>query len=160
MSKLTDRAVVNQLCLHSDCGFPSPPCQSAYRAGHSTETALVKVQSDILLNTDQQKVTQLVLIDLSSAFDTVDHEILLNIMNCSFGVSGTALNWFSSYLQSRSQCIVINDTKSEQFKLDQGVPQGSCLGHVVFTDYSSPVFSVIDQHGKLGHAYAGDHQVY
>ena len=52
MSKLTERAVVNQLCLHSECGFPLPPCQSAYRAGHSTETDLVKVQSDILLNMD------------------------------------------------------------------------------------------------------------
>ena len=79
VSKLTERAVVNQLCLHSECGFPLPPCQSAYRAGHSTETALVKVQSDILLNMDQQKVTQLALIDLSSAFDTVDHDILFNI---------------------------------------------------------------------------------
>ena len=107
------------VCLHSDCGFPLSPCQSAYRAGYSTETAVVKVQSDILLNMDQQKVTQLVLIDLSSAFDTVDHDILLNIMNCSFGVSGTALNWFSSYIQSRSQRIFVNGTASEQFKLEQ-----------------------------------------
>ena len=75
MSKLTERAVVNQLCLHSDCGFPLPPCQSAYRVGHSAEIALAKVQYDILLNMDQQKVTQLVLIDLSSAFDTVGHNI-------------------------------------------------------------------------------------
>ena len=52
VSKLKERAVVNQLCLHSDCGFPLPPCQSAYRAGHSTETAPVKVKSDILLNMD------------------------------------------------------------------------------------------------------------
>ena len=60
-------------------------------------TVLVKVQSDILLNIDQQKVSQLVLIDLSSAFDTVDHDILLNIMSCTFGVSGTALSLFKSY---------------------------------------------------------------
>ena len=97
MSKLTGPVVVNQLCLHSDCRFPLPPCQSAYKVGHSTETALVKVQSDILLNMDQQKVSQLVLIDLSSAFDTVDHDILLNIMNCKFRVTRTA------YHQSRSQ---------------------------------------------------------
>ena len=66
-------------------------------------------------------------------------------MICSFGVSGTALKWFSSYLQSRSQRIFINGTAPEQFKHDQGVPQGSCLGPVEFTEYSSPVFSVIDQ---------------
>ena len=90
----------------------------------------------------------------------MDHDILLNIMNCSFGASGTALNWFSSYLQSRPQRIFINGTASEQFNLDQGVPQGSCLGPVEFTEYSSPVFSVIDQHGKLGHTYADDRQAY
>ena len=112
--KPTERAVVNQLCVHSDCGFPLPPCQSACRTGHSTETALVNVQSDILLNMDQQKVTQLVLIDLSSALDTVDPDMLLNIMNCSFGVSGPALNWFSSYLQLKSQRIFINGTASER----------------------------------------------
>jgi hypothetical protein len=67
VSKLTEPVVVNQLCLHSDCRFPLPPCQSAYRVGHSTETALVKVQSDIFLNMDQQKVSQLALIDLASA---------------------------------------------------------------------------------------------
>ena len=127
-----------------------PSCQSAYRAGHSTETALDKVQFDILLNMDHQKVTQLVLIDLSSAFDTVDHEILLNIMNCTFGESGTALNRFSSYLQSRSQCITVNCMVSDQFALDQRVPQGSCPGPVEFTEYSSPVFYIINQHGKLG----------
>ena len=81
-------------------------------------------------------------------------------MNCTFGVSGTTLNWFSSYLQSRSQRITINGTVSHQFDLDQGVPQGSCLGPVEFTEYCSPVFYVINQHGKLGHAYADDHQVY
>ena len=94
-----------------------PPCQYGYRAGHSTETALIKVQSDILLNMDQQKVTQLVLIDFSPAFDTVDHDILLNIMNGSFGVSSTALNWFSFHRQSRSQRIVINGTASERLNV-------------------------------------------
>ena len=64
ISKLTERAAVNQLCLHSDCRFTLLPYQSAYRVGHSTETVLVKVQYDILQNMDQQKVSQLVLIDL------------------------------------------------------------------------------------------------
>ena len=160
VSKLTERAVVNQLCLHSDCRFPLQPCQSAGRVGHSTETALVKVQSDILLNMDQQKFSQLVLFDLSSAYDTVEHDILINIMNCTFRVTRTALSWFNPYHQSRSQRICINGIVSEQLKLDYGVPQGSCLGPVEFTEYCSPLFSIINQHGKLGHAYADDHQVY
>ena len=84
VSKLTECAFVNQLCLLSDCRFPLPPCLPAYRVGHSTETALVKVQSDIIINMDQQKVPQLFLIDLSSAFDTVDDDILLHIMNSTF----------------------------------------------------------------------------
>ena len=78
VSKLTERAAVNQLCLHSDCRFPLPPYQSAYTVGHFTETALVKGQSDILLN------------------------MLLNIMNYTFGVTGTALSCLNSYHQSRS----------------------------------------------------------
>ncbi len=79
-------------------------------------------------------------------------------MNSSFGVSGTALNWFSSYLQIKS--IIIDGTVSDQFKLDQGVPQESCLGPVEFTQYLSPIFHIIDQQGKLGHVYADDHQAY
>ena len=140
--------------------FGLSSCQSAYIIGQSTETVLVKVQSDILLNMDQQKDSQLFLINLSSAFYTVDHDMLLNIMNCTFAVSSTALSWLNSYHQSRSQRICINGTVSEKFKFDHDVPQGSCLRPVEFTEYSSPVFSIIDEHGKLGHAYADDHQVY
>ena len=89
--------------------------QSAYRIGYSTETALVKVQSDILFNLDNHKVTQLVLIDLSAAFDTVDHDIPKQILNLSFGASGTALKWIASYVDSRSQRICIDGRASERF---------------------------------------------
>ena len=89
VSKLIERAVVNHLSKHSIDEFPLPMHQSAYRPSHSTETALVKVQSDILLNMDTNKISQLVMIDLSAAFDTVDHNILLNTLHHSFGVSGT-----------------------------------------------------------------------
>ena len=160
VSKLVERAVVNQLCDHSDCGFPLPICQSAYRKGHSTESALIKVQSDILSSMDQQKVTQLVLIDLSAAFDTVNHSTLCNIMNRTYGVSGTALNWITSYLHSRSQQIIIGGTTSDSFSLNQGVPQGSCLGPVMFTQYASSCFDIINRHSKMGHGYADDHQIY
>ena len=160
ISKLTERAVVNRICKHYDHGFPLPVSQSAYRAKHSTETALAKVQSDILTNMDQQKITQLVMIDLSAAFDTVDHDLLLTIMEDLFGVSGLALRWFSSYLHQRSQHIAIEGTLSNQFSLAHGVPQGSCLGPVLFSQYSSPVFQVVEQHDQECHAYADDHQIY
>ena len=76
--------------------------QSAYRKGHSTETALLKVQNDILMNMNRQHVTLLVLLDLSAAFDTVDHNILLTHLKTGISIKGTALNWFMSYLSERS----------------------------------------------------------
>ena len=108
----------------------------------------------------KQKIIQLVLIDLSAAFDTVDHSILLDIMNKAFGVSDVALQWTHSYLRPRSQSIVIDHKVSKRFILEHGVPQGSCLGPVMFTQYSSPVFDVISCHEKQGHGYADDHQIY
>ena len=100
------------------------------------------------------------LIDLSAAFDTVSHQILCDIMERSFGVSSVALDWLDSYLHPRAQQIIINDTKSDRFILEQGVPQGSCLGPVLFTGYSSSVFEVINQSDMHGHGYADDHQIY
>ena len=79
--------------------------QSAYRAGHSTETALLKVQNDILLAMDRQHVTLLVLLDLSAAFDTVDHRVLLRRLEVTYGITGTALQWFRSYLTGRTQLV-------------------------------------------------------
>ena len=118
------------------------------------------MQSDILLNMDCQKVTQLVLVDLSAAFDTVDHTILCDIMRGVYGISDCALNWIGSYLQSRSQRIKIDNAVSKTFSLDYGVPQGSCLGPVMFTQYASSIFEVIENHSKNGHGYADDHQIY
>ena len=114
-----------------------PTLQSAYRAGHSRETTLLKVQNDILLNMDNQRVTLLVLLDLSSAFDTVDHEVLIRRLEITFGIADTALQWFRSYLAGRSQRVLLNGSFSEDFSLPHGVPQGSCLGPLLFTIYAS-----------------------
>ena len=114
-----------------------PTLQSAYRAGHSTETALVKLHNDILLNMDNQRVTLLVLLHLSSAFDTVDHEVLIRRLAITFGIADTALQWFRSYLAGRSQRVLLNGSFSEDFSLPHGVPQGSCLGPLLFTIYAS-----------------------
>ena len=105
VSKLVERAAADQMYSYMvDNGF-LPVLQSAYRPGHSTETALLKVKNDILMNMDRQCATLLVLLDLSAAFDTVDHSILLNRLSHDFGVSGSALNWFASYLLNRSQRV-------------------------------------------------------
>ena len=114
--------------------------QSAYRRHHSTETALLKVKNDILMNMENQKVTLLVLLDLSAAFDTVDHRILLDRLQFDFGISGSALNWIESYLSNRTQRIYIDGVLSSNFNLKFGVPQDSCLGPLLFSLYASKLF--------------------
>ena len=96
--------------------------QSAYRHHHSTETALLKVVNDILLNMDKQRVTLLLLLDLSAAFDTVEHNTLLRRLQNSFGIQGKVLSWLKSYLSGRSQCISVNGSLSRIFNLECGVP--------------------------------------
>ena len=107
-----------------------PVNQSAYRQYHSTETAFLKVQSDILSNMDNQEVVLLVMLDLSAAFDTIDHRILLDILEKDFGVIGNAKKWFMSFLFERKQRVVIDHCKSSAFEVPTGVPQGGCLGTV------------------------------
>ena len=113
-----------------------PIAQSAYRENHSTETALLKVKNDILLNMNKQHVTLLVLLDLSAAFDTVDHGILLEALN-KLGLGGNAFEWFRSYLSGRCQRISVRGCQSESLKLNCGVPQGSCRGPLLFINYTS-----------------------
>ena len=137
-----------------------PILQSAYRPNHSTETALLKVTNDILLNMNDQRVTLLLLLDLSAAFDTVDHDTLLHRLQFIFGVTGKGLSWFSSYLSGRSLQIAINDTLSAEFELHCGVHQGSRLGPLLFTLYSSKLFEIIKHHFPTVHYYADDTQVY
>ena len=110
--------------------------QSAYRRRHSTATALVKVQNDILLAMDNGNVTMLLLLDLSAAFDTVSHSILINRLEKRVGIKGKALDWFKSYLGDRKQCVSINKTKSKSRALKFGVPQGSVLGPILFSLYT------------------------
>lgn len=134
--------------------------QSAYRPGHSTETALLKLQNDVLQAIDGHQEAVLVLLDLSAAFDTIDHQILLHRLQHRYGISGIALRWFSSYLQDRSQAVVINDNESKPHKIIWGVPQGSVCGAPLFTLYTAPISDIITSH-KLQHIeYADDTQVY
>ena len=140
--------------------WPVSHFQSAYRKCHSTETALLRVQNDILMNMNCQHVTLLVLLDLSAAFDTVDHKILLHRLHSSLGITGTALKWFESYLSNRSQRVLSRGCLSDSIKLPHGVPQDACWGPLLFTIYSSKLFKVIKDHLPVAHAYADDTQVY
>ena len=134
--------------------------QSAYRPNHSTETALVRVQSDILWALDKKKIVILVLLDLSAAFDTVRHSILLDRLEHNFGVTGNALAWFRSYLEGRTYCVSISGTQSQDVTLECGVPQGSVLGPVLFNIYTNQLGSLVRQHKMNYHGYADDSQLY
>ena len=160
VSKLTERVVANQIQCHMIKNNLFPQLQSAYRSHHSTETALLKVKNDLLMNMNKGQVSLLVLLDLSAAFDTVDHRILLKTLQTKLGVCGSALSWFKSYLEGRSQRICIKETLSQPFDLKWGVPQGSCLGPLLFTIYSSDLFSILESHLPTAHAYADDTQLY
>ena len=107
--------------------------QSAYKKHHSTETALLHVVNELLISADKKQISVLTLLDLSAAFDTIDHSILLNRLEKSFGISGLALAWFSSYLTDRTQCVQVGDLKSKPSPLLYGVPQGFVLGPVLFS---------------------------
>ena len=95
--------------------------QSAYRKFHSTETALLAVHNDIISAMYQGRVTALILLDLSAAFDIVNHAILIHRLEHWFGITGTALDWFRSYLQDRSQSVAVGNLLSPPALLDCGV---------------------------------------
>ena len=137
-----------------------PVLQSPYRKGHSTEKPLLGVVNDILSNMKKQHMSILVLLDLTVAFDTVDHAILLGRLETLFGIKDTALAWFASYLSGRSQCVSVNGERSDCYPLPFGVPQGSCLGPLLFSACASKLFEVIKLYLPNAHAFADDTQLY
>ena len=134
--------------------------QSAYRNRHSTETALLRVHHDITLALDGNACVALVMLDLSAAFDVIDHNILIERMEYAFGVTGPALSWIKSYLSSRSQQIAVGSTLSKEFLLHCGVPQGSVLGPRLYCMFSKPIGEICRKHDMYYHCYADDTQVY
>ncbi len=134
--------------------------QSAYKPNHSVESALTRVQNDLLHAMDNQEVTVLVLLDLSAAFDTMEHRVLLDRLNQDYGISGSALAWFAPYLSDRTQSVQIGGVSSSTKVLSCGVPQGSVLGPQLFSLYTGPLAKIISRHGVNFHGYADDNQLY
>ena len=160
LSKLIEKVIAERLVSHMQDNGMVEKFQSAYKANHSTETALLRVYNDMLISIDQGGGATLVLLDLSSAFDTIDHEVLFNLWQDTFGISGSALSLLKSYLHGRSQCVQIEGIVSEYAKLVCGVPQGSVLGPLNFCMYMYPIGSILRHHGINYHIYADDTQLY
>ena len=117
------------------------------------------MKNDVLLNMDAQKVTLLVLLDLSAAFDTVRHDMLLDRLRSSLGVTEKGFNWFKSNFSDRAKRVAVNGGLSDTFPLAQGVPQGSCLGPLMFTVYTSELFDIVGGCLPSVHSYADDTQL-
>ena len=154
VSKILEKILAMQLSHHLHENNPLEPHQSAYHTAHSTETALVRVSNDILRATDNKQSVFLVLLDMSSAFDTIDHSILLSMLNQRYAIGGTALKRFGSYLSDRTQQVRILGESSEPQPLDLGVPQGSVLGSILFTLYSVPLAEIARRHNLSVELYA------
>ena len=156
LSKVVEKAALKQFIKHCEENSFLPNYQSAYRKNYSCKTALVKVFDDILWLMEKQKVNLLVAIDLSAAFDTVDHGILTDMLNTAFNVRGKSLDWFKSYLYPRSCKINIGECFSSSQDLNFSVPQGSLCGPVLYNAYASPMKTIVPSDIAI-HAYADDH---
>ena len=158
--KLSERLVLNKVMNYLNNSNLLPTHQSAYRHHHSTETAVTKVYSDILGAADDGKLSLLILLDLSAAFDLVDYSILLKRLESTYGVDGLTLEWFKNYLSDRSFNLRCSGTKSDFVDFSVGVPQGSVFGPLLFSLYTGDHERIVMKYKLRFHQYADDTQIY
>ena len=156
ISKLIETVVLDQFNKHTSRNDLQCKFQHGYKKFHNTETLLLRVVNDILIGFDSKTGTILLLLDLSAAFDTVDIDKLLNILETDFGITGIALKWFNSFLTNRKQRVRIQDSLSDCLDVIFGVPQGSVLGPVLFNLYAQSLYKVISAAGFNTSGYADD----
>ena len=139
VSKVLEKVVANQLNTFLNDNKIHDKFQSGFRKHHSTESALLRVSNDIMMASDAGDCVVLVLLDLSAAFDTVDHAIMLDRLREWVGISGSALQWFASYLSGRSFSVAVGPFSSHSTPLSCGLPQGSVLAPLLFALYMLPL---------------------
>ncbi|CAM4575233.1 unnamed protein product [Leuciscus chuanchicus] len=159
IAKTLERAVFNQLTSFLSLNNQLDVNQSGFKKGHSTETALLSVTEALRIAKAASKSSVLILLDLSAAFDTVNHQILLSTLS-SLGITGTSLHWFEPYLTGRSFKVAWRGEVSRAHQLTTGVPQGSVLGPLLFSIYTTSLGHIIQAHGFSYHCYADDTQLF
>jgi Reverse transcriptase (RNA-dependent DNA polymerase) len=154
LSKLTERVVKSRLTDFLTEHNLLNSFQSAYTKLHSTETAPLAVHDYLIRASSQQQVSCHCFLDISAAFDTIDHSILLERLVSSFGISGTALNWVKTYFMFQSFYVQVRDSESSVYQLLYGVPQGSALGRLLLILYTTPLSAIISKYSVHHHMYA------
>ena len=160
LSKVLERIVNRQIVGYLSDFHRFPDVQSPYRRGHSTETAVLKVFSDIIDGIADGKIVFLSLLDLTAAFDTVDHDILLKRLEITYCLSGTILDWLRTYVKGRTQAVHMCGGMSFIRRVTCGVPQGSVLGPLLFTLYTTDIEVIVSSFGLTHLTYADDNQIY
>ena len=160
LAKVLEKVVYTRINNHLTSNNLLQIHQSAYKKYHSTETAIIKIQNDILTSLDQDKIVALVTLDISAAFDTVDHHRLLKCFTSTYGMTGTVLKWLESYLSNRTQRVSIHNCDSFVALMEYGFPQGAVLAGIFYNMYSGPLHTELEKHPVDHHSYADDNGCY
>ena len=154
-----EKLVLSQVSSYLNSHNIYNTCQSAYRPGHSTETALLRVVDDLFLSLNKGKISVLALLDFSSAFDTIDHHILVHHLHTDYGFTDAVIQWFSYYLTDRTHYVSLYSHCSAFAPVHSGVPLGLVNGPMLFTMYIKPLSAIIDSHSIIHHSFADDIQL-
>ena len=160
LSKLIEKVVHKQLTNYINENGLFADFQSSYRKFHSCETAVTRIHNDILIMVDQRRNVILLLLDLSAAFDTINHKLLLKKLESLYGIGGDIICWIKSYLNNRTFKVAVENAQSPSCDLVIGVPQGSILGPLLFILYTKDLQAIVSRHGMSVHLYADDTQIY
>jgi hypothetical protein len=155
--KIVEKLISHKIMSHLERNNLLDPFQSAYRTDHSCETVILSILNDVYTAIDRGEITLLIMLDMSAAFDTVDHGLLLRKLEC-LGIGGDALQWLKNYLNNRAHSTEVCGKTSDSLPLTMGVPQGSVLGPLLFTIYIRDLGELIQELGFQYYIYADDTQ--